>query len=93
LEDFLALVAPLCLAVSLAEGTLEDNLLILQLLDGLVLQWNDPFIQFRFFVFEDRLLWLVVVLQVSPVRSFIIVAPLGVLLLLEHGPEVHAAGV
>ena len=26
-------------------------------------------------------------------QTFIIVAPLGVLLLLEHGPEVHAAGV
>jgi len=93
LEDLLALVAPLGLHISLAEGTLEDNLLILQLLDCLVLQWNDPFIHFRFLIFEDGLLGLVVVLQVAPVRSFIIVAPLGVLLLLQHGPEVHAAGV
>ena len=27
------------------------------------------------------------------IQTFIIVAPLGILLLLQHGPEVHAAGI
>ena len=40
-----------------------------------------------------RLGFLVVMLQISPVGTVVIIAPLGVLLLLEHGPEVHAAGV
>ena len=46
LEDFLSLEEPFGLLVSLAEGGGEDNLLLLELLDALVLQWNDPFIRF-----------------------------------------------
>ena len=40
-----------------------------------------------------RLRLLVVVLQISPVWTSVIVTPLGVLLLLQHRSEVHTAGV
>ena len=46
LEDLLALEGPLCLLVSLGEGGGEDNLLVLELLDGFVLKRNDPLVRF-----------------------------------------------
>lgn len=42
---------------------------------------------------ELRLLLLFGLLQVAPVWVLVILLPLGVLLLLQHGTEVHAAGV
>lgn len=40
-----------------------------------------------------RLLLLLGLLQVAPVRVLVVLLPLGVLLLLQHGSEVHTAGV
>ena len=44
LEDLLSFPAPLCFLVCLAEGGSEDHLLVLQLLDSLVLERNNPLI-------------------------------------------------
>ena len=46
LEDLLTLEGPLGLLVSLGEGGSEDNLLVLELLDGFVLERNDPLVRF-----------------------------------------------
>lgn len=45
LEDLLSLPGPFGLLVCLAEGGSEDNFLILKLLNGLVLEWHNPFIR------------------------------------------------
>ena len=46
LEDLLTLEGPLGLLVSLRECGGEDNLLVLELFDGFVLERNDPLVRF-----------------------------------------------
>ena len=46
LEDLVSLEGPLGLLVRPAEGGREHDLLVLDLLDGLVLQWDNPFVRF-----------------------------------------------
>ena len=46
LEDLLTLEGPLGLLVGLGEGGGEDNLLVLELFNGLVLERNDPLVRF-----------------------------------------------
>ena len=45
-ENLVTLVGPLGLLVGPAEGGREYDLLVLDLLDGLVLQWDNPFVRF-----------------------------------------------
>ena len=45
-KTYITLIAPFGLLVTLAECTLEDDLLVFKFLDGLVLEWDDPFIRF-----------------------------------------------
>ena len=45
-EDLFALEGPLGILVRPAEGGREHDLLVLDLLDGLVLQWDNPFVRF-----------------------------------------------
>ena len=45
-EDLLTLEGPLGLLVGLGEGGGEDNLLVLELFNGLVLERNDPLVRF-----------------------------------------------
>lgn len=42
---------------------------------------------------ELRLLFLLRLLEIAPVRILVVPLPLGVLLLLQHGTEVHTTGV
>ena len=46
MEDLVTLEGPLGLLVRPAEGGREHDLLVLDLLDGLVLQWDNPFVRF-----------------------------------------------
>ena len=46
MEDLITLEGPLGLLVGPAEGGREHDLLVLDLLDGLVLQWDNPFVRF-----------------------------------------------
>lgn len=46
LEDLLALEGPFGFLVGLGEGGSEDNLLVLELLDGLVLEGDHPLVGF-----------------------------------------------